>query len=578
MCCNLPLEEEKSLAQHYRVIHFIHAMLRLEGLDFIREVYRQFLHRVPSEVEYQHYMKLLAMRQTKQTLMVHVMCSEEAERLYHQPPAGFIHLHDETAASILRRFYPSEPFFFVHSLYNELLCRNPDTQGMQGHLHSLLAGMQKKNLLHGFFTSAECQQLLSLPQIPVQDDWRMVDTGIAAFPSGHRIVNHIGIFLAYPHPLALDGEGIGRFLYRLIEGFLINRPDVHIHIAATDYNYLDAENTFALLKSHFPGRVHITKSNNIESFNTSVPAEVWIVPIVSLELAMFLKKPYIVCLHDLVHHQFKDLYFTIYPEFCHRVDRNGYHILKKAAAIVSNSNYVRTLHAIGVAGMPAEKTHVIRLAPPNNEYQTFSFIDEAQFRMKYQLYLDYLVFPTVLRLHKNIERLIAAFIKFRQSFDGYHSRLRLVFTDQLTNTPKQAEVMQILQHVADEEIRSSIMFIGRIPKSDLPSLYKYALGTIVPTLFEGSCPFPILESLTMGTPVAAANLEVTNEIITDMSAFLAFNPYSIEEIEAAIRSLWTYRHKLLARQQAAISGAMQRSWTDAAHEYYALIQHVAGTN
>ncbi|MCY9512577.1 DUF4214 domain-containing protein [Paenibacillus apiarius] len=568
------------MALQHRVIHFIHALLKLEGLDFIRELYRQFLHREPSAMEYQHYMRLLAMHQTKQTLIVHVMCSEEAERLYHQPPSGFIHLHDEneTAASILRRFYPSEPFFFVHSLYNELLCRNPDTQGMQGHLHSLLAGMPKKNLLHAFFISAECQTFLSLPQIPFINDCRTVDTGIAAHPWGHRVVNHIGIFLAYPHPLALDGEGIGRFLYRLIEGFFSKRPDVHIHIAATDYNYADAEHSFASLKLQFPGRVHITRSNNIETFNTNVPAEVWIVPIVSLELAMFLKKPYIVCLHDLVHHQFKDLYFTMYPEFCHRVDRNGYLVLKKAAAIVSNSNYVRYHHAIVVAGMPAEKTHVIRLAPPNDEYQSFTFIDKTQFRLKYQLLYEYLVFPTVLRLHKNFERLIAAFIKFRQSFDGYHSRLRLVFTDQLTNNPKQAEVMQILQHVADEDIRSSIMFIGRIPKSDLPSLYKYALGTIVPTLFEGSCPFPILESLTMGTPVAAANIEVTNEIITDMSAFLPFNPYSIEEMEAAIRGLWTYRHTLLARQQAAISGAMQRRWTDVANEYYALLQHVASTN
>ena len=575
MCCNLPLEEEKSLAQHYRVIHFIHAMLRLEGLDFIREVYRQFLHRVPSEVEYQHYMKLLAMRQTKQTLMLHVMCSEEAERLYHQPPAGFIHLHDETAASILRHFYPSDPIFFIHSLYNEFLLRNPDPDGMNGYLHAILSGMERKNLLHGFFTSQECQALLSLPHIPPIDDRHGGTYTGAVSPWGHPIVNHIGIFLGYPHPLALDGEGIGRFLYRLVDGFLSTRQDVHIHIASTEYNYPDSLSTFGSLNDRFPGRVHITKSNNMEWFNVNVPAQVWIVPILSLELALFLKKPYILCLHDLVHHQFKELYFTIYPEFCHRVDRNGYLVLKKAAAIVSNSNYVRLHHAIGCASMPVEKTHVIRLAPPSDEYLAFTFIDETQFRMKYQLFHDYIVFPTVLRLHKNFERLIAAFIRFRQSLDGYHSRLRLVFTDQLSHNPKQAEVSQMLQHVADEEIRNSIMFMGRISKSDLPSLYKYALGTIVPTLFEGSCPFPILESLTMGTPVAVANLEVTNEIITDMSAFLAFNPYSIEEMEIAIRGLWMYRHHLVAPQQAAISGAMQRRWTDVANEYYALIQHVA---
>ncbi|WP_244965726.1 DUF4214 domain-containing protein [Paenibacillus alvei] len=559
------------MSQPIRLIHFIHAMLRLEGRDFVRELYRQFLHRDPSEPEYPHYMHLLAMHQPKHAIIAQVMCSPEAEALYHHPSSDFFQPPATSAACILRRFYPSDPLFFMHSLYNELLNRNPDASGLHGHMHNLLKGTPKKALLEAFLASPECQGLLSAAHIPVANQAVSIHTGVLGYPH----VTHVGIFLGYPHPLTLDGEGIGRFLYRMIDGLLSTRPHVHIHIAATEYNYADAKHTFAALSVRHPGRVHITKSSNIEWFNTHVPAEVWIVPILSLELALFLKKPYILCLHDLVHHQFKELYFSTYPDFCHRIDRNGYQVMDKAAAIVSNSEYVRVHHAIGIGKMPPEKTHVIRLAPPTDEYGSFPLIEEAHFRQKYQLFDEYLVFPTVLRLHKNFERLIAAFIRFRYSADGYPSRLRLVFTDQLANSPKQAEVSHLLKHVPDPEIRSSIMFIGRIPKSDLPFLYKYAVGTIVPTLFEGSCPFPILESLTMGTPVAAAKLEVTAEIVTDMNTILAFNPYSIEEMESVIRVLWVYRHHLLAPQQAAIYAALQRRWTDVANEYYALMQQVA---
>lgn len=552
----------------YRLIHFIQAIWWQEGQHFVIELFRQILSREPGALECQHYMGLLTTQQTKLSIIEQVMCSEEAEQNFLRPPAGFIPAQPNTAASIMRRFYAAEPFFFVHSLYDELLCRNPDSQGLRGHLQGLRARHNKKQMIRQFLNSAEFHHMLAQPHIPLKSN---PSCSAIAMP---RIVQHIGIFIAYPHPLAMDGEGIGRFLYRLTRGMLTNFPHVHIHIAATGYNYADAEQSFSPLRSMFPGRVHIHHSNNVEHFNAHVPAEIWIVPIISLDLAMFLKKPYILCLHDLVHHQFKDLYFSTYPEFCHRVDRNGYYILHKAAAVVSNSNYVRIHHGIGIAGLPAHKTHVIRLAPPSDEYRTFSFMDQQQFRAKYQLHHEYIVFPTVLRLHKNFERLIAAFIQFRLTIDGYHSRLRLVFTDQLSSSPKEADVMRMLHYVQDPEILNSLMFIGRIPTSDLPSLYKYAVGTIVPTLFEGSCPFPILESLTVGTPVSAANIEVTNEIIPDMSAFLAFDPYSVDQIEASLRALWVYRHTLVPRQQEVIQGAMQRGWSDVANEYYALLQHV----
>lgn len=554
--------------QQFRIIHFIQAIIRLDGNHFIAELFRQFLHREPGAIEYQHYSRLLASHKTKAAIIEQVMCSSEAEQNYLRPPASFIPTEALTAANLFRRFYAAEPFFFIHSLYDELLCRCPDTLGLRSHIQGLQARHSKKLMIRQFYNSPEFHHLLAQPLPPLKPD-----PSVPAALLG--IVQHIGIFLAYPHPLAMDGEGIGRFLYRLTRGMLTNFPHIHIHIAATGYNFADAEHTFSPLRNMFPGRVHIHHHNNVEHFNTHVPAEVWIVPILTLDLAMFLRKPYILCLHDLVHHQFKELYFSTYPEFCHRVDRNGYYILHKAAAVVSNSNYVRTHHAIGIAGLPVHKTHVIRLAPPSDEYQSFSFLNEAHFRMKYQLPYEYMVFPTVLRLHKNFERLIAAYIKFRQSIDGYHSRLRLVFTDQLSNNPKQAEVMHMLHQIHDPEILNGLMFIGRIPTSDLPSLYKYAVGTIVPTLFEGSCPFPILESLTVGTPVAAANIEVTNELISDMSAFLAFNPYSVDEIVASMRALWVFRYTLLPRQQEVIQGALQRSWSDVANEYYALLQHVA---
>lgn len=560
------------MSRHYRIIHHLYELLRREGNDFLRHMYIQMLHREPGEAELQHYGRLLSIRTGKVTVAMSVMCSEEAEQLYHRPAITLIPRQQGTIASRIQSFYTAEPLFFLHSLYAELLGRAPDPMGMEGHSRTLSSGTPRKALLRTFVMSEECQRLLAGPTPPpLPQQLHQAATG----RSESIPVTQIGVFLGYPHSLALDGEGIGRFLYRLVEGLLTIRHDTVVHIAATHYNEGDTRNTFDGLNARFPGRCRIVGSNNMGWINGHVPVEVWIVPIVSLKLALHLEKPYVLCLHDLVHHQFRDLYYSIQPEFCHWVDRNAYDVMDSAAAIVSSSQYVRLHHAVALGGMPLAKTHVIRLAPPSSEYQSSPPVPEAAFRAAYQLFEPYIVFPSVLRLHKNFERLIAAFLRYRHSPDGFASRLHLVFTDDLSNNPKRAEVMQLLLQCQNEEIRSSVRFIGRIPKFHIPSLYQYAVGTIVPTLFEGSCPFPILESLTMGTPVAVSQLEVTQELIQDMEGFLAFNPYSLEEMEVAIRGLWLHRDQLLPRQQAAICHAMQRSWNDVAAEYYALIKHAA---
>lgn len=566
------------MTQPLRVIHFLHAILKLDAAQFTSALYLHFLEREPRQFEYQHMERLLASTRSRVSIMLDLLISDEALHNYSKPPVDFIPSGSHTIASRIRMFYTSEPYFFIHSLYTEFLGRNPDDGGLYSFLRSFQGSTANKKLLASIFNSHECQQLLAAPQMPqLADPASARMTALAASISYRsRPVTHIGIFLAYPHPLVLDGEGIGRFLYRMIEGLLISQSHVHIHIATTEFNYVDSERTFKTLIHRFPGRIHMFKSNVVERFNTHVPAEVWLVPIVSLQLALFLNKPYIVCLHDLVHREFSEIYLSISPEFCHRVDRSAYNVLHQAAAVVSNSQYVRTKHAIGIAQLPVAKTNVIRLAPPTDEYSSFPFMNEQQFRFKYNIFYEYIVFPTVFRSHKNIERLILAFAHFKQSFGSNPNSLHLVFTDHYLHNPLQDKIHHMLQQL-DELTRNSILFIGRIPKSDLPSLYRYAVGTIAPSLFEGSCPFPILESLTVDTPVAAANLEVTNEIIPDMEAVIGFNPYSIEQIQASILSLWIFRDQLLPRQKAAIVETMQRNWSHVANEYYSLfMQTLAG--
>jgi glycosyltransferase involved in cell wall biosynthesis len=308
--------------------------------------------------------------------------------------------------------------------------------------------------------------------------------------------------------------------------------------------------------------------------NRNIPVDIWFVPYVGLKLALELKRPFVLCVHDLVYLHFKDLYYSKQPDFFQNLNPIVSAMAIKAAVVVFNSNYIRDNEGLRFLGLPLSKTQVIRLAAPFEEYRSVGICDETVFRQKHNLQGPYLVFPSVMRLHKNHDRLIEAFLNFKRTPEGVASNLSLVLTDHYVNRPFEKEITALLNRCTTQNELDSLVFLGRVQSSEIPSLYKHAVGTIVPTLFEGSCPFPILESLTVGTPVAISRIKVAMEVIQDMNVFITFDPYSIIEIEAAIQGLWRRHKGLAAIQRAAISGAMQRSWSDVAREYEALFNTI----
>lgn len=384
---------------------------------------------------------------------------------------------------------------------------------------------------------------------------------------------NIGIYLGYKHRLELDGEGIGRFIVRLVEGLLLKKG-VTIYVAVIEQNYEMTMNLFSSAVSSCPERIFIVNypDNNESWLNSHVSVDSWIVPYVGLEGAIQLEKPIILCVHDLVYVEFAKEFNRYAMNSFDHIDKVARIISSKAAAVISQSNYVRTNHVVNYLGIPIEKTHVIRLAPPEKEYKESGIIDRATFSNKYGLYRDYIVFPTIIRPHKNHCRLVEAFLRFKQTSTGHNSGLHLVLTD-YNQGVVQVDILKILDNFS-EELRSSVVFLGRIASTDIPSLYTHAKGTIVPTLFEGSCPFPIMESLLAGTPVATSRIEVTAEVIYEMDDLFAFNPYSIDEIQRALQDLWEKGGLMLSRQQQSIVSILQRSWTEVAHEYFEVIQQI----
>jgi glycosyltransferase involved in cell wall biosynthesis len=88
----------------------------------------------------------------------------------------------------------------------------------------------------------------------------------------------------------------------------------------------------------------------------------------------------------------------------------------------------------------------------------------------------------------------------------------------------------------DEKVglKSRVVRFDYLPEEMLVSLIRCARATLFPSLYEGFG-LPVLESMSLGTPVLSSNVSSIPEVAGD--AALLVNPYNVNEIAAGIASL-----------------------------------------
>lgn len=135
-------------------------------------------------------------------------------------------------------------------------------------------------------------------------------------------------------------------------------------------------------------------------------------------------------------------------------------------------------------------------------------------RSPYLLYVSRIEHPG-----KNHVRLIKAFNNLKSKTGSPH---QLVLAGSNWSRAEEVYKMAELSPYKDD-----ILFIGFVPGSDLPLLYRGAELFVFPSLFEGFG-IPILEAMACGTPTVCSNLSSMPEVAGD--AAMLFDPYDEENI------------------------------------------------
>lgn len=162
----------------------------------------------------------------------------------------------------------------------------------------------------------------------------------------------------------------------------------------------------------------------------------------------------------------------------------------------------------------------------------------ANFKEKYGIKGDYILYTGMWKKHKNLIRLFEAFEQFvgsRQSAIG--SPIQLVLTGKIDqNEPEViSEIARINNsRTSSSELPTPIITTGFIDEEELPIAYAAAIAYVIPSLSEGFG-WPPLEAMACGTPVIASKISCIPEILGKAAYY--FDPYNIDDIEKAIAKI-----------------------------------------
>lgn len=235
--------------------------------------------------------------------------------------------------------------------------------------------------------------------------------------------------------------------------------------------------------------------------------------------------PYVINLHDVQHEHF--------PEFFTSEElawRREYYLASAdhATAICVVDEWTRR-DVLAHLPIPESKVFVAPLGPtwPENP-GTINESEASRVRALYNLADAFAFYPAQTWPHKNHARLFAALAHLRH---GGGPRIPLVLTGHLNDYHPQ------LMAQADElGITDQVRFLGLVPWNDVHALFRMARMTVVPTLFEGGPGIPVLESMALGAPLAAAKTCGIPEAVGD--AAVLFDPMDLADMAAAIARLW----------------------------------------
>lgn len=192
--------------------------------------------------------------------------------------------------------------------------------------------------------------------------------------------------------------------------------------------------------------------------------------------------------------------------------------------------------------LPKEK---ITVAYPGYDKEKFT-VHGSRFTDK-----NYIIYIGTIQPRKNLTRLIEAVSRI--------DNLNLIIVGKTTGEGKQGWMYEdILKAPKVFGVEDRVRFLGFVPTGELTDLLSKALAYVQPSLWEGFG-IPVVEAMATGVPVIVSNVSSLPEVVGE--AGILVDPYSIDQIEQAIRLMVTDKKLRQKYSKAGLLQSQKFSWT-----------------
>ncbi len=271
--------------------------------------------------------------------------------------------------------------------------------------------------------------------------------------------------------------------------------------------------------------------------------------------ALFLKKPFIVTVHDLVRTCFGFAKETITERILLKLDRR---YIQRANHIIATSQNTRN-DLIKYLKIPEDKISVVYNGVDHNIFKPcdIKLIDKP-----------YILYVGSERPRKNLSRLFEAFAKLKGEFP----ELKLAKVGNPGRSEKYRE--DTMKKLGSLGITQDVIFIDHIPELDLAYYYSSATLLAYPSFYEGFG-LPPLEAMACGCPVITSNTSSLPEVVSE--AGIMVNPYDTDSLAQAMRLVLTDSKLRDDMVRKGLEQAKRFSWERAARETMEVYEKVEST-
>lgn len=259
----------------------------------------------------------------------------------------------------------------------------------------------------------------------------------------------------------------------------------------------------------------------------------------------------VISILDVSYINFKNLYKK---SDLYKLKYWGGYSIRKAKKIITISESSKS-DIIDAYSLSSDKLSVVY--PGVKDIKTTITMDE--FKKKYGISKDYILFVGTLQPRKNIVRLIEAFSKLNSSVD-------LVIVGK-----KGWQFEEILQAPKKFNVEDRVKFIHDVDEDELPSFYENAKMLVLPSLYEGFG-LPVIEAMQYGCPVVTSNVSSLPE--AGGEAALYIDPENVSDIVEKIQKVLNDENFRMEMIKKGKEHVKKFSWEKAAKETLAVLEGV----